>query len=124
MIYRSPFPCLADVVVAHVPVCAMPYVETSAVLLYDHARYHVFEGLAEIVEFLHASVANSIYPLGNLMYATYTRGNGNFSEFLSATRDAARSTGLKKRRPAPPCTILLSLKHTTKTYHSLLCGLF
>lgn len=54
---------LTNVVVAYVPVRAVPDVKPCPVLLHNHARHNVLEGLAQVVEFLHASIAYCVYPM-------------------------------------------------------------
>ncbi len=54
---------LTNVVVAYVPVRAVPDVKPCPVFLDNHARHHVLEGLAQLVEFLHASIAYCVNPM-------------------------------------------------------------
>lgn len=57
---------LAYVVIADIPVSAVPNMKSSPVLLYNDARYHVLEGLAEVVKLLHTSVTYRVNPVRNL----------------------------------------------------------
>lgn len=62
---------LTDIVVADVPVGAVPDVEARPILLDDDARYHVLERLAQVVQLLHASVADRVDPVRNLTEALF-----------------------------------------------------
>lgn len=57
---------LAYVVIADIPVSAVSNVKSSPVLLYNYARHHVLEGLAEVVKLLHTSVTYRVNPVRNL----------------------------------------------------------
>ena len=68
---------LADIVVADVPVGAVPDVKARPVLLHDDARDNILERLAQVVQFLHASVTNRVHPVRNLTRRGVINNNVN-----------------------------------------------